>query len=95
MVNDPVPSGRELARLFHDDVVAPWLARAMPGLRYAAGRLGSGSDVLGLGITDPQVARLPAGIGSIEQWASNVDLLAHPERRRALRTICQTWAGPG
>jgi hypothetical protein len=43
----------------------------------------------------PQVARLPAGIGSIEQWASNVDLLAHPERRRALRTICQTWAGPG
>ena len=41
-------SGRELARQFHADVVAPLLTRAMPRLRYAAGRLGSGSDVLGL-----------------------------------------------
>jgi hypothetical protein len=41
-------SGGELARRFHADVVAPLLAQAMPGLRYAAGRLGSGSDVLGL-----------------------------------------------
>jgi len=41
-------SGRELARRFHADVVAPLLAQGMPGLRYAAGRLGSGSDVLGL-----------------------------------------------
>jgi hypothetical protein len=47
------------------------------------------------GITDPPVARLPPGIGSIEQWAGNVDLLAHPERRRALRTIYQTWASAG
>src|SRR6266581_6888387 len=41
-------SGRELAQQFHADVVAPLLARAMPRLRYAAARLGSGSDVLGL-----------------------------------------------
>jgi hypothetical protein len=41
-------SGGEFSRRFHADVVAPLLARAMPGLRYAAGRLGSGSDVLGL-----------------------------------------------
>jgi Domain of unknown function (DUF4037) len=41
-------SGGELARQFHTDVVAPLLARFMPELRYAAGRLGSGSDVLGL-----------------------------------------------
>jgi hypothetical protein len=41
-------SGRELAQQFHADIVAPLLAWAMPGLRYAAGRLGSGSDVLGL-----------------------------------------------
>jgi hypothetical protein len=40
-------SGGELARRFHADVVAPLLARAMPRLGYAAGRLGSGSDVLG------------------------------------------------
>jgi hypothetical protein len=39
--------GRELARQFHADVVGPLLARAVPGLQYAAGRLGSGSDVLG------------------------------------------------
>src|ERR1700761_4803906 len=47
-MSDPVPSGRELARQFHAEVVEPLLADSMPGLRYAAGRLGSGSDVLGL-----------------------------------------------
>jgi Domain of unknown function (DUF4037) len=46
--------GAELARRFFTDVVAPLLERAAPGLRYAAGRLGSGSDVLGL---DDQTSR--------------------------------------
>jgi hypothetical protein len=41
-------SGAELALVFYSDVVQPLLARAMPRLRYAAARLGSGSDVLGL-----------------------------------------------
>jgi Domain of unknown function (DUF4037) len=40
--------GAELAGAFHRDVVGPLLRRERPGLRYAAGRLGSGSDVLGL-----------------------------------------------
>lgn len=40
--------GAELARRFHTEVVGPLLARKLPRLRYAAGRLGSGSDVLGL-----------------------------------------------
>ena len=40
--------GAELARAFFTDAVAPLLSRAVPGLGYAAGRLGSGSDVLGL-----------------------------------------------
>ena len=40
--------GAELARAFFADVVSPLLSRAVPGLGYAAGRLGSGSDVLGL-----------------------------------------------
>jgi Domain of unknown function (DUF4037) len=40
--------GAELARRFFTDVVEPVLSRAVPGLRYAAARLGSGSDVLGL-----------------------------------------------
>jgi hypothetical protein len=47
-MTDRIMSGRELARNFYADVVAPLLARVMPRLRYAAGRLGSGSDVLGL-----------------------------------------------
>jgi Domain of unknown function (DUF4037) len=46
-VNDHAAAGSELARDFHADVVGPLLAQAMPGLRYAVGRLGSGSDVLG------------------------------------------------
>ncbi|ACQ79627.1 conserved hypothetical protein [Beutenbergia cavernae DSM 12333] len=40
--------GSELARRFHDDVVGPLVGTRFPGLRYAAGRWGSGSDVLGL-----------------------------------------------
>lgn len=40
-------TGAQLAEAFHADVVGPLLARFLPSLRYAAGRLGSGSDVLG------------------------------------------------
>ena len=47
MIGDGL-AGVVLAREFHADVVGPLLSRAMPGLGYAAGRLGSGSDVLGL-----------------------------------------------
>jgi hypothetical protein len=47
-VKDGELSGRALARAFHADIVGPLLTAAMPGLRYAAARLGSGSDVLGL-----------------------------------------------
>jgi hypothetical protein len=41
-------SGAELARRFFAGAVEPLLSRDLPGLGYAAGRLGSGSDVLGL-----------------------------------------------
>ncbi|RNI25513.1 DUF4037 domain-containing protein [Flexivirga caeni] len=37
-----------MSRAYYEDVVAPTVARRLPGLRYAAARLGSGSDVLGL-----------------------------------------------
>jgi hypothetical protein len=37
------PSGADVARLFHEEAVAPVLAREFPRLRYAAARLGSGS----------------------------------------------------
>lgn len=45
MMNDM--SGAQVARAFHAEIVGPLLAQRMPGLRYAAARLGSGSDVLG------------------------------------------------
>ena len=41
-------SGAELARRFFAEAVEPLLSRELPGLGYAAARLGSGSDVLGL-----------------------------------------------
>ncbi|TCO28479.1 uncharacterized protein DUF4037 [Kribbella steppae] len=40
--------GRGLARAYYDDVVGPLLAAKWPELQHAAGRLGGGSDVLGL-----------------------------------------------
>ncbi|WP_200213260.1 DUF4037 domain-containing protein [Micromonospora coerulea] len=40
--------GLVLARRFHDEVVAPLLARRLPGLRYAAGLLDGGSELLGV-----------------------------------------------
>ena len=40
-------SGARLAAGFHESLVAPLLARRFPGVAFAAGRLGSGSDVLG------------------------------------------------
>ncbi len=41
-------SGIEFGAAFHRDAVGPLLSQELPGLRYAAARLGSGSDVLGL-----------------------------------------------
>ncbi|MEV4811016.1 DUF4037 domain-containing protein [Micromonospora avicenniae] len=40
--------GLTLARRFHDEVIAPILRRRYPDLRYAAGRLDGGSELLGL-----------------------------------------------
>jgi hypothetical protein len=37
--------------------------------------------------TDPVVRRLPLGIGSIEQWCDNVDVLSQPTRRAAAREL--------
>jgi hypothetical protein len=48
VVTDRDLRGAELARRFFTDVVEPLLSHALPGLGYAAARLGSGSDVLGL-----------------------------------------------
>ena len=37
----------ELSRRFYDEIVAPWLARAFPGLPHAAALIGYGSELLG------------------------------------------------
>jgi len=43
-----VVTGAELSRRYYQQVVAPLLARHLPRAPHAAGRLGAGSDVLGL-----------------------------------------------
>src|SRR4051812_35302755 len=58
-------TGVELARLFHEEAVAPLLARTLPGLRHTAGRFGHGSDVLGF---DDRISR-------DHGWGPRVDLL--------------------
>jgi hypothetical protein len=40
--------GLELSRRFYDEAVLPILRRAIPGIPLSAGRLGAGSEVLGL-----------------------------------------------
>lgn len=46
--------GIELSRHFYGDIVAPWLGKAAPGLRYSAALLGYGSELLGF---DDDVSR--------------------------------------
>ena len=43
-------------------------------------------------ITDREVRRLPKGVGSVEQWSDNVDVLSHPGRRAALRAMYRQWS---
>jgi hypothetical protein len=45
------------------------------------------------GITDPEVTRLPALLGSIEQWADRPGL-APGLGREALQAAYRRWAGP-
>lgn len=35
--------------------------------------------------------RLPIGIGSVEMWCDNVDVLSKPDRRAALRAAYESW----
>lgn len=46
-------------------------------------------------VTDPDVARLPPVVGSVEQWAASVDVLSSPGRRAALRAAYRDWGGAG
>ena len=43
-------------------------------------------------VTDPDVARLPPMVGSVEQWADSVDVLSSPGRRAALQAAYWGWS---
>jgi hypothetical protein len=47
------------------------------------------------GVRDPDVARLPPMVGSIEQWVDCVDVLSSPGRRAALQVAYRAWADAG
>ncbi|WP_432547631.1 DUF4037 domain-containing protein [Kineococcus sp. SYSU DK004] len=44
-------------------------------------------------VRDPAVRRLPAGVGSVEQWVDDVDVLVHPDRRRAVTAAWRAATG--
>lgn len=55
--------------------IEPFHDRPFSGIRESV------ADTLHGSITDPEIRRLPMGIGSVEQWVDNVDVLATPHRR--------------
>lgn len=63
-------------------VAEPFFDRPYVSLRASVGEL------LVAEIADPLVRRLPLGVGSVEQWVDNVDVLSHSGRRRA---VMQEW----
>jgi hypothetical protein len=75
-------AGAELARRFFTDVVAPLLSQAVPGLGYAAARLGSGSDVLGL---DDEMSR-------DHDWGCRLTLLVDEDARDQVPRISRLLA---
>ena len=70
-------SGVELGAAFHREVVGPLLGRELPRLRYAAARLGSGSDVLGL---DDAMSR-------DHDWGCRLTLLVNEADRAAVPAV--------
>lgn len=70
-----------------DVAVAPFWDRPFAGVDLAVA-----ADLLA-GITDPVVAALPGGVGSIEQWVDAVDVLARPDRRSAVTAAYLHWIG--
>ena len=61
--------GLELSRRFYSDIVRPIIAQAFPSLRYAAGLIGSGSEVLGF---DTEMS-------TDHSWGPNVHLFLQDE----------------
>lgn len=82
-----------LARLQHsvglptpDDVIVPFWDRR---IRSVSSELASGLlDT----VDDPLLTRLPPGMGTVEQWVDNVDVLSWPTRRVAVRRVYEAIA---
>jgi len=61
--------GLELSRLLYEEAVRPILDEAFPGLRYAAARVGEGSEVLGF----------DSERSADHEWGTRLDLFVEPE----------------
>ena len=72
--------GRALAQRYYPEVVAPLLTARWPGLPHGAGRLGTGSDVLGL---DDEMSR-------DHDWGLRLTVLVAAEMRDSVHELlCQ------
>jgi hypothetical protein len=69
-------SGIELSRRFYAELVAPWLERAFPELRYAAALIGPGSEVLGF---DDPISRDHDWGPRLLLFVGEADFAAHSE----------------
>lgn len=70
-------TGAELSRRLYVELVGPLLGRALPRLQYAAGRLGSGSDVL----------RLDDAMSHDHDWGCRLTVLLADGDRRACPVV--------
>jgi hypothetical protein len=82
-VSDGGLRGAELARAFFTEVVEPLVSQTVPGLPYAAARLGSGSDVLGL---DDAMSR-------DHDWGCRLTLLVDEDARDQVARISRMLEG--
>jgi len=71
-----------------EEVLEPFFDRPFRGVRATV------VESLRSSVTDAEVLRLPAGVGSVEQWVDNVDVLATPQRRVAAATAFRSMLAP-
>jgi hypothetical protein len=88
-------TGAEVSRLFYREAVAPPGPALRPYWNRAYRHIDKAiPEALAAGITDPEVARLPADVGSVEQWVDHVELLHQPDRRAGLSASYGAWMSP-
>ncbi|HWW75698.1 MAG TPA: DUF4037 domain-containing protein [Pyrinomonadaceae bacterium] len=75
--------GLELSRLFFEEAVRPVISSEFPALRYAAARLGTGSEVLGF---DTEMS-------ADHEWGPRVDLFLGEDDHEAAREAVRVTLG--